>query len=407
MCARVCCRVRAPCAEDLTLSSPSQFYERARDAYALQIDAVSRWYGWCVGLGLLPALVVVLYLELFLIRWWQRTKPTTRNEAHLQAITRLALRRRMLQSGLSLAIGGVLFGCSLPWLHTWPSGLWPMYGYGTSPLGSPFLWAVLGPVGITVAFLCILSSDTIAVRLKQDFEASHDDGAEPNCWLDKGASRDARRTRTHGSRCTAHPPGGGRCIFPASSLHRPLLTRTRVLRITVALSACIDQAGDINASLKALPLFLLLSRRFVVFAGESYTKRLWCVLELFTFLRSGGTLERIVVKPLDLDLAKVVTLFDIRKADCFLRGDMLRLLGIVEASYGSFGQFNAAVRKILLAKLGSEDKKRADQTDESASTDVSVFGMMVSVTPKVAPKRGRVRVSSRRKRLPKTRWIRA
>ena len=38
--------------------------------------------------------------------------------------------------------------------------------------------------------------------------------------------------------------------------------------------ACIDQASDINQSLKVLPLFLLFSQRFVVFAGQSYTKRL-------------------------------------------------------------------------------------------------------------------------------------
>ena len=49
--------------------------------------------------------------------------------------------------------------------------------------------------------------------------------------------------------------------------------------------ACIDQAGDINASLKALPIFLLTSQCMVVFVGESYFRRMWCMLELFTFVR--------------------------------------------------------------------------------------------------------------------------
>ena len=84
--------------------------------------------------------------------------------------------------------------------------------------------------------------------------------------------------------------------------------------------ACIDQAGDINASLKALPIFLLASKYFVVFAGKTYTKRMWCVLEIFTFVRSGGTVDSILLKPLDVGEAReAITTFDIAQADCFVR----------------------------------------------------------------------------------------
>ena len=41
------------------------------------------------------------------------------------------------------------------------------------------------------------------------------------------------------------------------------------------LQACINQDGDIDASLKALPIYLLASQTFAVFAGHSYTLRLW------------------------------------------------------------------------------------------------------------------------------------
>ena len=41
------------------------------------------------------------------------------------------------------------------------------------------------------------------------------------------------------------------------------------------LQACINQDGDIDASLKALPIYLLASETFAVFAGHSYTLRLW------------------------------------------------------------------------------------------------------------------------------------
>ena len=87
------------------------------------------------------------------------------------------------------------------------------------------------------------------IEFKSDYEAKHG-GDEPRCWLDK---------------------------------------------------ACIDQDGDINASLRALPIYLLGSRYFVVFVGESYFNRMWCVLELFTFVRSGGTVDQIMLKPLHGD----------------------------------------------------------------------------------------------------------
>ena len=168
---------------------------------------------------------------------------------------------------------------------------------------------------------------------KAEFEMSHD-GAEPLCWLDK---------------------------------------------------ACIDQSGDINASLRALPIFLLSSQCFVVLAGKSYTRRLWCVLEIFTFLRSGGTYGRIDVRPLDIDAAEAVALFDIRKADCFLSQDKHALLAIVESSYGSFTQFNTACRKILLAKLGSGEGAMISELSEKSVLKAASDVTWRKPTPKVAP----------------------
>ena len=109
------------------------------------------------------------------------------------------------------------------------------------------------------------------LEFKTEFETAN--GSEPRCWLDK-ACVDLPAT----SRVTSQqPPGAPRDLAAISR----------------ASQACIDQAGDINASLKALPIFLLASRHFVVFVGETYYKRMWCVLEMFTFVRSGGTLEQV------------------------------------------------------------------------------------------------------------------
>ena len=90
------------------------------------------------------------------------------------------------------------------------------------------------------------------------------------------------------------------------------------------------------------------------------------MLELFTFLRSGGSYGQIDVRTLDLDATEAVALFDIRKADCFLKEDKQALLAIVEASYGSFLSFNEACRKILIAKLGAD--RRHDLDDFPTST---------------------------------------
>ena len=141
--------------------------------------------------------------------------------------------------------------------------------------------------------------------------------------------------------------------------------------------ACIDQAGDINASLRALPIFLLASDHFVVLAGETYTRRMWCVLEIFTFVRSGGKVEQIVLKPLKSGSASAAfSAFDIRQADCFLRVDKQRILAVVESSYGSFGQFNAACRQIFSAQLGlttkTQDKKGSPLTASRGGADEAV-----------------------------------
>ena len=51
--------------------------------------------------------------------------------------------------------------------------------------------------------------------------------------------------------------------------------------------ACIDQER-IEESLAVLPVFLSGCKELLVVAGPSYTQRLWCVMEIYTFLRMGG-----------------------------------------------------------------------------------------------------------------------
>ena len=56
--------------------------------------------------------------------------------------------------------------------------------------------------------------------------------------------------------------------------------------------ACILQT-DVEACLACLPIHLAGCRRLLVLAGSTYTSRIWCMIELFTFLRMGGDLQRV------------------------------------------------------------------------------------------------------------------
>ena len=98
--------------------------------------------------------------------------------------------------------------------------------------------------------------------------------------------------------------------------------------------ACIDQS-NINSDLRCLPIFLSGCRSLVVLAGPTYSQRLWCVLEIFVFLRTGGTEERVVVHHLGGEnVHKSLTQFDASKAKCFLHSDRHRLLAVIEAAFG-------------------------------------------------------------------------
>ena len=117
-------------------------------------------------------------------------------------------------------------------------------------------------------------------------------------------------------------------------------------------AACIDQT-DIDANLQALPVFLAGSRKLLVLAGETYASRLWCVMELFVFVRMNGAFEDIDVRLLsdEGDLRARLLEFDAGKSRCFLLRDRQRLLAVIEASFGTFAPFNSIVRSILAKKL--------------------------------------------------------
>mmetsp|Transcript_87147 Transcript_87147/g.211426 ORF Transcript_87147/g.211426 Transcript_87147/m.211426 type:complete len:561 (+) Transcript_87147:43-1725(+) len=118
---------------------------------------------------------------------------------------------------------------------------------------------------------------------------------------------------------------------------------------------CIDQR-NIQADLRCLPIFLSGCRRLVVLCGTTYLSRLWCVIELFTFVKMGGRPEQIDFVPLprgghaneDIEAAQQeVQGFDARLCECFDSKDKENMMVIIHTAFGSLEAFNVAVRAIL------------------------------------------------------------
>ena len=124
--------------------------------------------------------------------------------------------------------------------------------------------------------------------------------------------------------------------------------------------ACIDQT-NIDQSLACLPVFLSGCQILLIVAGPTYCSRLWCVMEIFTFMRMGGAMDRIDVELIthpDQDrvtrafaakreLMEQLATFDAAKAQCFKQADRQRLLAVIEAGFGNFDEFNTGVREVF------------------------------------------------------------
>jgi hypothetical protein len=129
---------------------------------------------------------------------------------------------------------------------------------------------------------------------------------------------------------------------------------------------CINQQA-ISASLACLPLYLFGCNELLVMCGETYASRLWCVMELFTYLRvSDGNVDKMTVRPIlsDADAntpanalhaqqraMRAFRAFECAKAQCYDPKDREHLLSVVESGFGSFDTFDGVVRQLFVALL--------------------------------------------------------
>jgi len=122
--------------------------------------------------------------------------------------------------------------------------------------------------------------------------------------------------------------------------------------------------------------------QLVILAGPVYTTRLWCIIELFSFLQVHANVQNITVLTLvdatdksapsteEIEAAEERALsafkrFDVRLADCFAT-DRDRLLGVVETAFASLDAFNERCRDCLVS-AANQDKMLRLRTEAEAS----------------------------------------
>jgi len=134
---------------------------------------------------------------------------------------------------------------------------------------------------------------------------------------------------------------------------------------------CIDQSS-IDADVQCLPVFLSGCRSLVVLCGTSYLSRLWCIIELLTFVHMGGSLKNIVFLPVLRDgmrkedrssIDAAFQYFDAKDAMCSLFIDRQRLLSGVRIAFGHVSVFSGAAQQIF-KEVGWTETPRASASVE-------------------------------------------
>jgi len=117
---------------------------------------------------------------------------------------------------------------------------------------------------------------------------------------------------------------------------------------------CINQT-NIEQDLRCLPVFLSGCVELVLLVGPEYPRRLWCAMELFTFVHMGGDVNRIKLVPVlregqenhDMQLIHAAfATFDANLCDCSNPEDKERMTSIIRSAFGSLDEFNMCVRSI-------------------------------------------------------------
>ena len=178
-----------------------------------------------------------------------------------------------------------------------------------------------------------------------DLLSSHDTGLHGKTTLIKLGSCDAFISHSWHDDGTLKFNALGSWVTAFEKDHR----RTPIMWLD---KASINQ-DDIENSLACLPVYLAGCKELLILAGPTYCERLWCIVEVFTFLRMGSSPDNMVVVPL-AGMAHQLNFgsFDAEHAKCFSAEDKRKLLAAITLAFGSLAPFNAVVRTMLAGRTG-------------------------------------------------------
>jgi hypothetical protein len=73
-------------------------------------------------------------------------------------------------------------------------------------------------------------------------------------------------------------------------------TKTEGRSALVWLDEIIINQGNIEDSLKCLPVYLMACKKVLVLCGETYANRLWCIWCVFVFMNSHGLCVKLLMR---------------------------------------------------------------------------------------------------------------
>ena len=166
-----------------------------------------------------------------------------------------------------------------------------------------------------------------------------------------------------------------------------------------------------------LPVFLSGCKQLLMMVGKTYMSRLWCVMEVFIYMRIKGATSigelssQLTIKLLGEDATSIserITRFEAAKAQCRHDRDRQKLLAVIEASFGTTSPFDELVVKVFneqvigvkgmqrqidtmrrqivdLTRRHDEELRRHDEELEALRQHVNMLGHKPAAMVEVAP----------------------
>ena len=133
--------------------------------------------------------------------------------------------------------------------------------------------------------------------------------------------------------------------------------------------ACGDEGRHVLAN---LPVALAGCRTLLVLAGDTWLSRLWCLLEVFTWLQLGRPASTIVVVPLTATSLEGLDTLQPEEAECDDPKQREAMLSLVEASFGDL----SAIAPVLQEAFEASGIKAPQRRASSSALDRRASGIL-------------------------------